>query len=118
MCQEDTLAMFDSNVTTKTYLACDASGNGIGTVLEQGVIGKSPLERRPILYCLSSFRDYGKNYSISEKEALACVSSMNKFRFYLLGREFLLRTDPRALEILLAQTGSKRVDGTYRKIET
>ena len=82
----------------------------MGAVLEQEVVGKSPMERRPIFYWSSSFRDYEKNYSISEKEALACVSAMNKFRIYLLGREFILRTDHRALETLLAHTGSKRVE--------
>ena len=57
ICLEDTLAIFDSNVTTKTYLTCDASENGMGAVLEQEVIEKSPLERRPIFYWLSRFRE-------------------------------------------------------------
>ena len=82
----------------------------MGAVLEQEAVGKSPMERRPIFYWSSIFRDYEKNYSISEKEALACVSAINKFRIYLFGREFILRTDHRALVTLLAQTGSKRVE--------
>ena len=81
----------------------------MGAVLEQDSGEAEKKQRRPIFYRSSSFRDYEKNNSISEKEALACVAGMNKFRLYLLGRAFILRTDHRALETLLSQRGNKRV---------
>ena len=97
-------------LTTKTYLTGDDSEVGMSAVLEQKTVGKSPTERRPIFYWSSTFRDYDRNYSISVKEALVCVSAMKKFRIYLLGRNFVLRTDHRApLTTLLSQSGSKRV---------
>ena len=77
----------------------------MGAVLEQenkdGVY-------RPVLFWSSQSRSYEKNYSVSEKEALTCVAAANKMKKYLLGREFTLRTDHRALQYLLSQGESKR----------
>ena len=81
----------------------------MGAVLEQESGENNSKVFRRIFYWLSSFRDYVENYSISEKEALACVAAMNKFRVYLLGREFTLRTDHRAIDTLLSQKGNKIV---------
>ena len=93
ICIEGALEPFASPLTTKAYLICDASEVGMGAVLEKKTIGKSSAERSPIFYRSSSFRGYERNYSINEKEALVCVSAMNKFRLYLLGRDFVLRTE-------------------------
>lgn len=41
-----------------------------------------------------------RNYSTTEKELLAIVLSLGKFRKYLLGKQFRLRTDHKALEAL------------------
>ena len=61
----------------------------MGAVLEQESGENDSKECRPIFYWSSSFRDYEKNYSISEKEVLACVAAVNKFRLYLLGKNLL-----------------------------
>ena len=104
ICRSETLAYFDTSSKVKTYLTTDASEEGLGAVLEQeqadGII-------KPVTYWSSKLRKYEKNYSISEKEALAAVSAMNKFRKYLLGRKFTLRTDHRALTALLSQKCGK-----------
>ena len=66
-------------------------------------------ERKPVIYWSSAFLAYERNYSMPEKEALAYVSAINKFRIFLLGRHFTLRTDHRALNTLPSQQGTKRV---------
>jgi hypothetical protein len=38
-----------------------------------------------------------KNYSVPDKELLVVGKSMEHFRRYLLGREFIFRTDHKAL---------------------
>ena len=106
ICRDQALVAFDSSRERKTYLTCDASETGMGAVLEQL---QDDGERKPVMYWSSAFRAYERNYSIPEKEALACVAAINKFRIFLLGRHFTLRTDHRALNTLLSQQGTKRV---------
>ena len=79
------LEPFDSALMTKTYLTWDASEIGMDAVIEQEAIGKSLTERCSVFYWSSTFRVCEKNYSIGEKETLACVSAISKFIIYLLG---------------------------------
>jgi hypothetical protein len=76
-------------------IECDASGLGIGAVLIQG--------RRPIAYF--SQAHHGRNLTLSayEKEMLALVTSVKKWRPYLLGHRFVIRTDHRSLKFLWDQ---------------
>ena len=92
-------------------MKCGASDFGIGAVLEQE---QKNGERRPVRYWSSQFRSYEKNYSVSEKEALACIAVMQKFRKYLLGRHFVLLTDHKALTTVLDQSTPKK---TISRIE-
>lgn len=41
-----------------------------------------------------------KNYSITDKELLAVVKSIEYFRHYMIGKPFILRTDHKAIEYL------------------
>ena len=100
----DTLAPFETSSLMKTYLTTDASDVGIGAVLEQEQLDGGI---KPVLYWSSKLRKYERNYSVSEKEALACVTAMEKCRKYLLGRRFILKTDHRALVSLLSQRSTK-----------
>ena len=104
ICKRTALAPFQTN-KRKVVLKCDACDTGLGAVLEQqqpnGVMA-------PVVFWSSKFRSYESNYSIGEKEALACVAATSKFRKYLLGRHFILQTDHRALQTLLSQTSNKR----------
>ena len=103
--KRDTLAPFNTDGTKKVVLYCDASNEGMGAVLEQEQMdGKM----QPVLYWFSQFRKYEKNYSISEKEALACVAAMWKLKKYLLGRKFTLKTDHMALVTLVSQQKTSR----------
>lgn len=71
----------------------DASGVGLGAVLAQG----EPGEEHPVLYLSRKLLPRETRYSTIEKECLAVKWALDSLRYYLLGREFDLETDHRAL---------------------
>ena len=71
----------------------DASAVGLGAVLAQGDHG----EERPVLYLSRKLQPRETRYSTVEKEGLAIKWALESLRYYLLGREFDLETDHRAL---------------------
>src|SRR5271165_7173130 len=80
-------------------LDTDASDEGLGACLQQ--------EQGPnkdvfvIAYASKSIQESERNYCTTRKELLAIVFGLKKFRPFLLGRKFLLRTDHAALTSLL-----------------
>ncbi|XP_024136818.1 uncharacterized protein LOC112151925 [Oryzias melastigma] len=79
---------------TKRFLVqVDASAVGLGAVLAQG----NPGEEQPVLYLSRKLQPRETRYSTVEKEGLAIKWALDSFRYYLLGREFDLETDHRAL---------------------
>jgi hypothetical protein len=74
----------------------DASDHGIGAVLQQEQEG----EERVIAYASRLYSDSEKRYCVTRKELLAVVYFLRYFRQYLLGAEFLVRTDHAALQWL------------------
>jgi len=77
-------------------LDCDASDLAIGAVLSQVQDG----EERPICYASQLYNKHERNYNVTRKELLAVVTFVRKFRLYLLGRPFRIRTDHAALQWL------------------
>ena len=77
-------------------LQTDASGVGVGAVL---AVIREGLEY-PVAYYSRKLKPRERNYSASELEGLAVVSSVQHFDAYLLTHSFTLVTDHRALMFL------------------
>ena len=71
----------------------DASDIGLGAVLTHGDEG----EERPVLYLSRKLEPRETRYSTIEKEGLAIKWALESLRYYLLGREFDVESDHRAL---------------------
>lgn len=82
---------------TKPFvIECDTSGRRIGVVLMQG--GK------PLAYLSQALKGRTLDLSTYEKELLALVVSIKKWRPYLLGHRFIIQTDHYDLKFLLEQS--------------
>jgi len=82
---------------------CDASNYALGVVLAQK-IDKLP---RVIYYASRTLDATQANYTTTEKELLAIVFALEKFRSYLLGTCVIVYIDHAALKYLLKKAESK-----------
>ena len=82
---------------------CDASDYAIGIVLGQRVAKLSHV----ICYTSKTLNDTQLNYSITEKELLAVIFTLDKFRPYLIGSKILIYTDHAALKYILMKKDAK-----------
>lgn len=75
---------------TKPFtIQCDASNTGVGGVLTQSIDDEEVV----IAFCSRSLSRAERNYTVTEKELLALIFSMEKFRPYVEGSHFKVITD-------------------------
>ncbi|GFW04596.1 retrovirus-related Pol polyprotein from transposon 297 [Trichonephila clavipes] len=79
----------------------DASSYAFGAVLLQG---ESPTDEQPVEYASRLLNSAEKNYSTTEREALAVVRALNKFRGYIEGAESTVASDHQPLKWLMNLT--------------
>ena len=85
------LPNFDLPFVVEAY----ASGYGLGAVLLQ--------HGHPIAYFSKTLGVRARGKSIYEKELMAVVLAVLKWRHYLLGRHFVIHSDQQSLKHLLSQ---------------
>ena len=91
------------NWTLPFEIMCDASDYAIGAVLGQRKDKKSHV----IYYASKTLNEAQMNYSTTEKELLAVVFALDKFRSYILGSLVVVFTDHAALKYLLSKKDAK-----------
>ena len=82
---------------------CEASDLAIGAVLGQRERGKPYV----VYYASKTLDEAQRNYITTEKELLAVVYALDKFRAYLVGSNIIIFTDHSALKYLLTKQNSK-----------
>ncbi|CAB1184535.1 unnamed protein product [Spirodela intermedia] len=80
-------------------IMCDASDYAVGAVLGQR-IDKKPTA---IWYASKTLAEAQMNYTTTEKELLAVVYALEKFRPYILGSKIVIYTDHAALKYLFSK---------------
>ncbi|XP_015964894.1 uncharacterized protein LOC107488651 [Arachis duranensis] len=91
------------NWTLPFEMMCDASNHAVGAALVQRD-GKLPYV---IAYSSKTLDAAQSNYTTTEKELLAIVHALDKFRSYLLGSKIVVYTNHAALKYLLTKNESK-----------
>ena len=82
---------------------CDASDYAVGAVLGQ----RKGRVFHEIYYASKVLNDAQINYATIEKEMLAIVYTLEKFRSYLVGSKVIIYTDHVAIKYLLNKADSK-----------
>ena len=70
----------------------DASHNSVSAVLSQ--------DNRPVAFHSRSLQGSELNYASVEKEALAIVDAVEKWRHFLIGRHFILKIDQKSVRFM------------------
>lgn len=83
------------NFSIPFILETDASGKGVGAILMQN--------HRPIAFLSKALGVRNQALSIYEREFLVVIIAVQKWKSYLQGHKFIIRTDQQALKHLLDQ---------------
>lgn len=91
MTQTPTLAMLNFNDTF--IIEADASGTGIGAILQQ--------KWRPITFMSRALGVSKQSWSTYVKEMFAIVEEISTWKPYLLGQKLIIQIDQRSLKYFL-----------------
>ena len=83
------------NFTKPFELQFDTSREGVGVVLMQ--------DKHPIAYESRKLRELERSFNIYDKEMLAIMHALAKFRQYLVGSKFCIKTNHNSLRHFLGQ---------------
>lgn len=97
------LAMPDFN--KEFVIEADACGTGIGAVLMQS--------GRPISFFSKALGPKAAGQSVYEKEAIAIMEAIKKWRHYILEGKLIIRTDQKSLKFMMNQ---RLVEGIQHKL--
>jgi hypothetical protein len=97
----------------KIFVTTDASDTGSGAIL---AFGPTYELARPVAYESRSFKGAELNYPVHEKELLAIVRALAKWRSELLGYEFQVWTDHRTLEHFNTQRDLSRRQARWMEL--
>ncbi|OJT04974.1 Transposon Ty3-G Gag-Pol polyprotein [Trametes pubescens] len=97
VCSRECLTVIDHDAleTNRIFVSCDASDLQTGAMLS---FGPSLETARPVAFESAQLRAAELNYPVHEKELLAIVRALKKWRVDLLGVPFTVYTDHRTLE--------------------
>ena len=84
-------------------LMCDASDYAVGAVLGQRKEGKPYV----IYYASRTLNSAQMNYTTTEKELLAVIFALDKFRSYLIGSSTVVYSDHAAVRYLMSKQDAK-----------
>ena len=84
------------NPNKPTILQTDTSCKGLGACLLQN--------EKPVYFASKALTETQKGYVAIEPESLAVAWVMEKFHHFLCGNEFILETDQKPLEVILAKS--------------
>ena len=93
MSQPPVLALLD--FTKPFVIKCDASGVGLRAVLMQN--------QRLLAFHSQALKGRSLLLSTYERELLALVTAVKKWRHYLVGMPFIIKTDQQSLKFILEQ---------------
>ena len=95
-----TLKLIDpEDSEAKFEIHTDASGYAIGAVLYQEVSGKL----QPVAFHSRKLNPAERNYHTTDQEMLAVVDTCRHWRDYLVGMNFTMKTDHKALQYFFSQ---------------
>ncbi|XP_058449274.1 uncharacterized protein LOC131429244 [Malaya genurostris] len=92
-----TIALGFFSDTDKTILYTDASPNALGAVLVQE---DSDCKPRIISFASKALTATERKYAQNQREALSAVWGVEHFSYFLLGRQFTLRTDAQGVTFI------------------
>ena len=85
----------DNMEDNKIFVTCDASDRRTGSVLSYGTTWETA---RPVAFDSMALKSAQVNYPVHEKELLAIIRALQKWRSELLGAPIIVYTDHRTLE--------------------